>query len=522
MLRRIVALVFTMLALITLLSVLNLPAHLQMLETVGVRQQPAGLFKQQVVHAKTVPQIQNQISKAFVAFEDLLTISKVAATPGSHWRVRLTSWRNTQQAWEEVSGTLPTPVLGLEHCALPLGTARKLLEQADDLFVRAEGTRNPARAVELVQEHETLQKQARGLLKQAEDGYRAILKAYLKSGGVLLPTSGLMNGQEPSPTFLKSGVQERLGSRDESCRGLWVAIEMDRQASNSPERVESDEWKDAGDRLNDLFRQGLLMNCHCPILTARMRIERLRQLQIMRLHPPARDARSIKNLDYAIQQEKEGIQAEIKRMEGCYKTMCGERPVPGLVEEKPKYDLSAPMPVGIETTGRGSVPKRRSGVRQKAKTAPISGPTVLRERANQNTSKTRVKQSARRPCIDWSPWQLQLHDLIVKQSLALRGNSSEIYLRGRQRYLLNFRVGADRHITILSQHPSNEFQSYCQRVIKSLDGKPELAFPSGSRRQYVDESYDIIPRFKKFNPNGWEAVTEFNVPEAVKTDQECP
>lgn len=302
-----------------------------MLGAVGAQHQSAGLFSGRSGQPhKGAPQVQDQINEAFKALEELLAVTQSAAAPNSHWRVQLASWRNAGQAWGETSVTLPAPVQDLNRCALLLVRARRLIEQADGLFLQARDSSDPTRAVGLLVRHEKFQQQARDLLKLAEQSYRATRNAYLKSSGASTLTSNLMSKSAPSASVPKEGGKERLRSVQEACRVLREAANLNLQALRAPELTGSKAWSDTGDKLDALFayepesqfHRELMRNCHCPVMTARRRSERLRQLQILRMNPRARDARSRQNIDLAIRQEQQHIQTEIRRTEECYRKVC--------------------------------------------------------------------------------------------------------------------------------------------------------------------------------------------------------
>jgi hypothetical protein len=146
----------------------------------GAQQSPTGIFKRQVLQSrKADPEAQEKIVEAFKAFEELLAVSRNADAMGSHWQVRQESWRNALEAWAESSATLPPPVKSLKRCAVPLGTARGMIERADKLFRQARDSSDPLRAAQLLAQHERLLNQAEGPLKRAESCYRAARSAYL-------------------------------------------------------------------------------------------------------------------------------------------------------------------------------------------------------------------------------------------------------------------------------------------------------------------------------------------------------
>lgn len=313
---------------------------------------PADFFKEEIAQNREADsEDQNRINEAFKVFEELLAVTQNAAAPNSHWRVGLTSWRDAQEAWEKTSANLLAPVLGLKHCAPPLRKARELIEQADNLFLLARDIADPMRAVGLLQEHENLQTQAKDLLKLAEQDYRAALNAHLKSGGVAPLNSGLTVGrQRPAPRRNERPTQ-RNGLIEKGCRLLWEIADLHIRASKSPEITESEEWKDGGDKLKALFDYEpesqfhlyLMKNCHCPLMTARRHIESLRLREKMRANPRASDARSLKNLDRAIQEEKERIQTEIRRTMECFKGVCNLAP-PSQEECRCQEPPIPPMP----------------------------------------------------------------------------------------------------------------------------------------------------------------------------------
>jgi tetratricopeptide (TPR) repeat protein len=127
------------------------------------------------------PEAQEKIDAAFKAFERLLDISKRADAMNYHFRVRQASWHEAQEAWEKSSAALPTPVKALKRCAIPLFTARKMIEQADNLFRQARDNSDPMKGAELLVQHQRLLKQAEGRLQRAERCYLTTWKAYLKA-----------------------------------------------------------------------------------------------------------------------------------------------------------------------------------------------------------------------------------------------------------------------------------------------------------------------------------------------------
>lgn len=295
----------------------------------------ASLLYGQVVQSRdSESEEQNPINEAFKVFEDLLAVSQSAVAPNSHWRVGLASWRDAQEAWEKTSAAPFAPVRDLKHCAVPLRRARRLIERADNLFLLARDISDPLRAVDLLRKHEKLQAQAKDLLKLAEQDFRAARNVYLKRGETVPLNSGLAVGpQRPAPRRNERPTQ-RNGLIEQGCRLLWEIADLHLRASKSPEITESEEWRDGGDKLKALFdyeRESqfhlyLMKNCHCPLMTARRHIESLRVRQKMRANPRARDTRSLKNLDRAIQEEKERIQTEIRRTIECFKGVCPPAP----------------------------------------------------------------------------------------------------------------------------------------------------------------------------------------------------
>ena len=148
------------------------------LDTVGPR--PVRLAASPVVaDHRADPEGRRRTEGAIRAFGDLLAISQNAATRNSHWRVTLASWRDAQTVWDHVSVTLPAPAQGLIGCAVPLQEARGLIEQAHQEFAQAAADISGPRALDLLLAHEESQKQAEGLLHQAEDCYRAARNASL-------------------------------------------------------------------------------------------------------------------------------------------------------------------------------------------------------------------------------------------------------------------------------------------------------------------------------------------------------
>ena len=144
-------------------------------------QQSAYILRRQVVHGnKAEPEALEKIDEAFEAFEELLANTRAADAMNGHWRVTQESWRHAQEAWEKSSAALPSPIKGLKRCAVPLATAREMIERADNLFRQARGCSDPMRGAELLAQHERLLKQAEGRLKRAAHCYRAVQNTYLK------------------------------------------------------------------------------------------------------------------------------------------------------------------------------------------------------------------------------------------------------------------------------------------------------------------------------------------------------
>lgn len=152
---------------------------LLMLVTAGAEQPSLEFLKQEVVqNRKTDSETKQWINEALKAFEELLEVSKNAAAMNSHWRVRLESWRNAQEDWEKAEQMLPAPIKRLKHCAVPLGTARKRIEHADNLFNRARDNKDTLKAAKLLDHHQSLLKQAQGPLRRAERCYRSLLDVF--------------------------------------------------------------------------------------------------------------------------------------------------------------------------------------------------------------------------------------------------------------------------------------------------------------------------------------------------------
>jgi len=148
------------------------------LGAVSAQPRPAELFAGEVVQGREAdPEARPQTDEVFQAFGELLAVSQRAAATNSHYRVTLTSWRDAQAAWERASAALAAPAQGLRRCVLPLQKARGLVEQAHQLFDRARESFG-SRAIELLLEHEELQKQAEGPLQESEACYRAAWNAY--------------------------------------------------------------------------------------------------------------------------------------------------------------------------------------------------------------------------------------------------------------------------------------------------------------------------------------------------------
>lgn len=157
-----------------------------MLGAVGAQQQSAGIFMGQVAQSRKADlEAQSRINEALKAFDELLAVTKSAAARNSHWRVRLESWDNALEAWRKASAALPTPVRRLKRCAVPLATARGMIERADDLFNQGRNISDPFRAVQLLERHKRLLKQAEGPLKRAERCYLAVRNGYLKGRKVV-------------------------------------------------------------------------------------------------------------------------------------------------------------------------------------------------------------------------------------------------------------------------------------------------------------------------------------------------
>lgn len=122
--------------------------------------------------------------EALDAFERLLKITRGADAMGSHWQVREESWREALETWERASSSLPARVRGLKRCAVPLVTARRMIERADALFRQARGTTDAFGAAELLARHERLLKQADARLLRAERCYGSVRDGYLKGARV--------------------------------------------------------------------------------------------------------------------------------------------------------------------------------------------------------------------------------------------------------------------------------------------------------------------------------------------------
>jgi hypothetical protein len=128
---------------------------------------------------------QNRVDEALRAFDELLAVTKSAAAPSSHWRVRLASWSDALEAWRKASAALPTPIRRLKRCALPLATARGMIERADALFNQGRNSSDPFRAAQLLEQHKRLLKKAEGPLKRAEHCRRDGRNGYLKDRKVV-------------------------------------------------------------------------------------------------------------------------------------------------------------------------------------------------------------------------------------------------------------------------------------------------------------------------------------------------
>lgn len=133
-------------------------------------------------------EMQNRIDEALTAFDELLAITKSAAAPNSHWRVRLPSWSDALEAWRKASAALPAPIRRLKRCAAPLATARGMIERADALFNQGRNSSDPFRAAQLLEQHKRLLKRAEGQLKRAEHCRRAGRNGYPKDGKVVDPS----------------------------------------------------------------------------------------------------------------------------------------------------------------------------------------------------------------------------------------------------------------------------------------------------------------------------------------------
>jgi hypothetical protein len=306
-----------------------------MIGAVGVQYQSAKSFSGHIVHADNGnADLQQCINEAFNAFEELLTVCQRAAAPNSHWQVQLSSWSQSQQAWEKASASLPSSSQELKHCALPLLDARGLLEKADRLFLQAQQSSDPTTAVQLIEEHEKSQEQARRLLKQAEGDYQLARNRYQNSGGVLPRTIGLISEPELSTSVLPTGEQDRIRSLQDVCRILREAATLAQKAYKAPTVTLTTSWGDTEKQLEEVFsfasnsqlHRELMKHCHCPVMTARRRLEKLRDMQERARNPLARDERSLKNLNLAIEQEKQHILTEIKHTEECINKLCGPMP----------------------------------------------------------------------------------------------------------------------------------------------------------------------------------------------------
>ena len=115
-----------------------------------------------------------KIVEALEAFERLLAVSRGADAMGSHQQVREEPWRDAQEAWEKASATLPPPLKGLKRCAVPLGSARGMIERADSLFRQARETPDPFDAARMLARHERFLKQADVSLRRAGRCYLAV------------------------------------------------------------------------------------------------------------------------------------------------------------------------------------------------------------------------------------------------------------------------------------------------------------------------------------------------------------
>lgn len=329
-----------------------------MLGAVGAQHRDKEQFKEQVVQSdRADPEMPGQINEVFNVFEDLLVVSQNAAAPNSHWRVQLEVWRETRDRWEKASAKLPVSLQDLTRCSLPITTARRLLEQADELFVQAQDQGDPARAVNLLVEHENLQKQARELLKQAQQGYQSVRTAYLRDSEGMDSASGsqpgsgspisLLNGgsNENIMSFEQGGSKKGVGSVVEACRLIQQAINLYHTALQSPERTGNAEWHNLKGNLDGVFQaepepgfhNKVMKNCHCPVMTAKMRLENLRKSQLKNLNSSARDARSRDHQKVAIEEEKDHIRTEIRRAEECLRIVCPKIP--------PRCSDSLPEPV---------------------------------------------------------------------------------------------------------------------------------------------------------------------------------
>ena len=167
------------------------------LASVGAQHRSADILKRQVAQSREADlEARDRIDEALNAFDELLAVTRSAAAPNSHWRVRLASWGDALEAWRKASAALPTPIRRLKRCAVPLATARGMIERADALFNQGRNSSDPFRAAQLLERHKKLLKQAEGPLKRAERCYSAGRDSYLKGRKAIdrsqFKTSGML------------------------------------------------------------------------------------------------------------------------------------------------------------------------------------------------------------------------------------------------------------------------------------------------------------------------------------------
>lgn len=270
--------------------------------------------------------------QAVIPFEDLLRVSESAAALNSHWRVELDSWHRAEKSWDSASASLPVSARGLSTCAAPLRVARGKLEEADELFRRAAAVSDPSTAAELLTEHENLQQQARAGLQKSEQCY-TVLRAQVS----------LPRRDRPSPEY-KTEFQSN-GQRDpQSCRLLAEIEAIYREALGAPSITESKAWKQLDGKIHQLFggraHRSLMMDCHCPVVTAKRHLESMAQQ--LRIQAPNPD--SAKNIRLAIQQDRDNVLRQLRGIENCVSNHCQGQQYPVAGQSAPPQTTCAPDP----------------------------------------------------------------------------------------------------------------------------------------------------------------------------------